>query len=80
MVYTKLPQTLDLEESIDLQWQKDKFQLFLKTNEDNIEKSKPLVFYVNDSTGKQYTVKTKRMLRVISKNRTIDKSNKRSYN
>ena len=60
MVYTKLPQTLDLEESIDLQWQKDKFQLFLKANEDNIEKSKPLVFYVNDSTGKQYTVKTKK--------------------
>lgn len=59
MVYTKLPQTLDLEESIDLQWQKDKFQLFLEANEDNIEKSKPLVFYVNDSTGKQYTVKTK---------------------
>ena len=52
--------TLDLEESIDLQWQKDKFQLFLKANEDNIEKSKPLVFYVNDSTGKQYTVKTKK--------------------
>lgn len=60
MVYTKLPQTLDLEESIDLQWQKDKFQLFLKANEDNIEKSKPLVFYVNDSIGKQYTVKTKK--------------------
>ena len=59
MAYTKLPQTLDLEESIDLQWQKDKFQLFLEANEDNIEKSKPLVFYVNDSTGKQYTVKTK---------------------
>ena len=60
MAYTKLPQTLDLEESIDLQWQKDKFQLFLEANEDNIEKSKPLVFYVNDSTGKQYTVKTKK--------------------
>ena len=61
MAYTKLPQTLDLEESIDLQWQKDKFQLFLEANVDNIEKSKPLVFYVNDSTGKQYTVKTKNL-------------------
>ena len=30
----------------------DKFQLFLEANEDNIEKNKPLVFYVNDSTGK----------------------------
>lgn len=60
MAYTKMPQTLDLEESIDLLWQKDKFQLFLEKNEGNIEKSKPLTFYVKDSTGKQYTVKTKR--------------------
>ena len=47
MAYTKMPQTLDLEESIDLLWQKDKFQLFLEKNEGNIEKSKPLTFYVN---------------------------------
>ena len=60
LAYTKLPQVLDVEESIDLQWQIERFQTFLESNKDNICKNKPLVFFVKDSTGKQYTVKTKK--------------------
>ena len=60
LAYTKLPQVLDVEESIDLQWQIDRFQTFLESNKDNICKNKPLVFFVKDSTGKQYTVKTRK--------------------
>lgn len=60
LAYTKLPQVLDVEESIDLQWQIDRFQTFLESNKDNISKNEPLVFFVKDSTGKQYTVKTKK--------------------
>lgn len=60
LAYTKLPKVLDVEESIDLQWQIDRFQTFLESNKDNISKNKPLVFFVKDSTGKQYTVKTKK--------------------
>lgn len=59
MAYVKLPLTLDIEEKVDLQWQKDRFELFLKANEKNIEKNKPLTFFVQDSTGKRYKVKTK---------------------
>jgi len=59
IAYTTLPQTLDLEESIELQWQKGRFLKFLEENKANITKSKPLVFFVKDSTGKVYHVKSK---------------------
>ncbi len=60
MAYTMLPQTLDLEESIEVQWHKGRFLKFLEENKANITKSKPLVFFVIDSTGKEYRVKTKK--------------------
>lgn len=60
-VCESLPKTLDLEESVDLRWRKDRFQSFLECEyKDNINWNKPLVFYVKDSTGKQYIVKTKK--------------------
>lgn len=58
--YTKLPKVLELEESVDLLWQTDRFKTFLENNIDNIENNKPLVFFVQDSTGKRYEVKTKK--------------------
>lgn len=33
LAYTKLPQVLDVEESIDLQWQIERFQTFLESNQ-----------------------------------------------
>lgn len=60
MVYPALPKTLDLEETIALQWQQDRFKSFLQTNKDNIDKDKPLTFFVQDSTGKRYEVKTQK--------------------
>lgn len=58
--YIKLPKVLELEESVDLLWQTDRFRSFLQNNIDNIENNKPLVFFVQDSTGKRYEVKTKK--------------------
>lgn len=58
--YVDLPKGLDIEEKLDLQWQIDRFKAFLKENEENIRKQKPLEFFVVDSTGKKYCVKTKK--------------------
>lgn len=60
LAYTKLPMTLELEESVDLLWQMDRFKRFLNENKDEIEKGKPLIFFVQDSTGKRYEIKTER--------------------
>lgn len=59
LAYTDLPRTLDLEEFIDLQLQIDRFKTFLQENKDNLDINKPLAFFVRDSTGKDYCVKTK---------------------
>lgn len=63
LAYTDLPRTLDLEEFIDLQWQIDRFKAFLQENKDNLDINKPLVFFVRDSTGKDYCVRTKNKAR-----------------
>lgn len=60
LAYTDLPKTLEIEESIDLQWQIDRFKAFLVSNEGDIDKHRPLEFFVKDSTGKKYWVKSKK--------------------
>ena len=60
LIQINLPHKLAIEESIDLTYGKTYLLGVLKENIDNkkLDPHKALEFYVSDSTGKKYTVKT----------------------
>lgn len=60
VIETKLPEKLDVEEQKDLRYQ---YELFLKLVKEIIEKNQinkndKISFFVEDSTGKKYIIKT----------------------
>lgn len=56
-----LPTELDIEESVFLPWEKEKFLKFIE-NEKDLPKDKKMFFCITDSTGVTYKCKTKKNL------------------
>lgn len=56
-----LPLELDIEESVFLPWEKEKFLEFLK-HEESLPQDSTLTFCVTDSTGVTYKCKTKKFV------------------